>query len=413
MVREPGRVGYVVKRYPRYSETFIVTEVLAHERAGATLEIFSLRPSYDSHFQDAVSRVRAPVTYLVPPDEGIKATHLWDALLRADATLPDLWSRMTAARGVGVREAFQALELARHIRLRGIDHLHAHFATSAASVARLAAALTGVPFSLTAHAKDIFHDDVNRADLARKIGDAAAVVTVSDFNLRFLRGEFPEDAAKIHRVYNGLDLAQFPHASPADREPSILAVGRLIEKKGFADLIDACHVLKTRGVPFSCRVVGAGELHGALTARVAERGLRARVELTGPRPQPEVIALMHEAAVFAAPCVVGTDGNRDGLPTVLLEAMAAGAACVSTPVTGIPEVIQHGVTGLLVPERSPLALADALQALLTDVATRRALAHRARQLIEREFNTDRSAARLRRLFAIAAAEASVGTGVPR
>ncbi len=413
MTRRSDRIGYVVKRYPRYSETFIVTEILAHERAGADLEVFSLRPSYDSHFQDSISRVRAPVTYLAPPDEGLKATHLWDAMQRADAGLPDFWTKMPAARGVEMRDAYQAVELARHVRERGIEHLHAHFATSAASVARLASALSGVPFSMTAHAKDIFHQDVDHADLGRKIHDASAVITVSDFNLQFLREEFPDDGPRVHRVYNGLDLAQFPFSSPLDREPFVLAVGRLIEKKGFEDLIDACQELARRATPFSCRIVGSGELEGALRARVADCGLAARVEFMGPRPQREVIALMQQAAVFAAPCVVGSDGNRDGLPTVLLEAMAVGTPCVSTDVTGIPEVVQHDVTGLIVPQRSPTILADALQALLTQPGRGAALAARARRLIEREFDTDRNAARLRQVFEDVSASARATAGAAR
>jgi glycosyltransferase involved in cell wall biosynthesis len=390
---EPGRVAYVVKVYPRLSETFVVNELLAHERAGADLEVVSLRPPADGRLHPATGRVRAPIAYL--PASGLRAEGLWDELRAAEREAPGAWEALRDA--PTAREAHQAVLLARAVRERGIDHLHAHFANDAATVARMAAALAGVTYSLTAHAKDIFHEDVDPARLARDLTDAAVAVTVSDFNLAHLRWVAP--AARLARVYNGLDLAAFGFAGPHGRSRRIVAVGRLVEKKGFADLVDACALLRDAGVAFGCDIVGGGVLAEALEAQVAERGLGDVVRLLGPRGQDEVRELVQGASVLAAPCVVGPDGNRDGLPTVLLEAMALGTPCVATDVTGIPEAVVHGRTGLVVGQHDPAGLADALRRLLDDDALRVRLATAARGLVEERFDADQSAAELRALWA--------------
>ncbi len=399
----PVRVGYVLKRYPRYSETFVVNEILAHEAAGVALEIFSLRPPNDGHFQDAIARVRAPLTYV--PFEGLRAGDLWSAMQDAGDLLPGVWAGLESARGEDARDLYQAVRLARLVRERELAHLHAHFATVATTVARLAAAMAGVPYSFTAHAKDIFHEEVRPYDLRRKLRAAAGVITVSDFNLAYLRTIYGPDAARVRRIYNGLALEGFPFQPSGDRPARIVAVGRLIEKKGFGDLIAACGLLAADGQPVECRIIGTGPLEPELRARVHRLGLERSVRLLGPRPQREVIAEVQAAAVFAAPCVVGADGNRDGLPTTLLEAMALGTPAISTGVTGIPEVLRDGETGLMVPEHDPPTLARALHRLLWDTALRVQLATRARRLIERHFDIHRNTAQMRELFAAAPQEA--------
>ena len=390
------RIGYVVKRYPRYSETFIVNEILAHEAAGAELDIFSMRAPEDTHFQDILAQVRAPVTYL--PDRVRTAYEFWLLMQASAKACPGVWQHLPLAVGIDSRELGHALALAAHVTTRGITHLHAHFASSSASVARLAARFAGITYSFTAHAKDIFHEDVDPADMRAKLSDAAAVVTVSDFNLRHFRNEFPDCSDRVHRIYNGIDLKRFAYRDPAPAEPLILAVGRLVEKKGFGDLIDACVLLARDGVAFRCLIVGAGEEEDALRQHIARVGIGERVRLEGPRPQREVIELMRSAAVMAAPCIVGTDGNRDGLPTVLLEAMALGTPCVATDVTGNPEVVRDGDTGLCIPQAAPAILAEALRGVLADPALGVRLARNARQLIEAEFDVHRNAARVFRLF---------------
>ncbi len=392
----PPRIGYVVKRYPRYSETFIVNEILAHEAAGLEVEIFALRPPNDSHFQDLISQVRAPVHYL--PAKGIKISEFWETLSEAGELVPKLWATLNKARHEDPHDIYQAVLLAREAQARGIGHLHAHFATLATTVAHFAAEFAGIPYSFTAHAKDIFHEDVQAERINQYLKSAASVVTVSDYNVEYLRSHYGNAASGLQRIYNGLDLERFPYSAPRGDAPFIIAVGRLVEKKGFADLIDACSILAAQGLQFRCEIVGAGPLESELREQVARLGLQNAVELVGPLPQRDVVERVKEAAVFAAPCVIGEDGNRDGLPTVLLEAMALGTPCISTDVTGIPEVLRDGETGLMVPQHDPAALAKAMAELVWSEEQRARLAHNARQLIEAEFDVRKNSARLRELF---------------
>ena len=403
------RIGYVVKRYPRYSETFIVNEILAHEAAGLDLHIFALRPPEDTHFQDKIARVRAPVTYLRKPAQGritpalttlapTPASYFWAELQATAQLIPDIWNKLGYAAGERSSVVYQAAWLAQDICQRGITHLHAHFGTVATSVARLAAHFAGIPYSFTAHAKDIFHESVNPEDLRRKLRDAAAVVTVSDYSVAYLQQQFGEAARAVERIYNGMDLAELQYQSPAQRSPNILSVCRLVEKKGLSYLIDACALLQQWGCKFTCQIVGTGELEVDLRSQIQALHLDDWVELVGPHPQAEVFELMQKSAVFAAPYVIGKDGNRDGLPTALLEAMALGTPCVATNVTGIPEIIRDGETGLQAAQRDAQGLAQALRRCLTEAALREVLATKARALIETEFDITRNARELRSRF---------------
>lgn len=390
------RTAYVLKMYPRFSETFVVNELRAVEAAGEHVEVFSLRGPTDGRFHESLAQVRAPVAYL--RSSGLRATDVWDVLGAARAELPGLAGWLDELLDAAVVDAVQSVELAVQLRRRGITHVHAHFASVATTVARLAARLAGVPYSFTAHAKDIFHDDVDPADLERKLADAAAVVTVSDFNHAHLRERFPTASSAVVRIYNGLDLDAFSYEDPRYRPPVVAAVGRLVEKKGFGDLLDAVARLVRRGTPIRLDLVGTGPCEPALREQTTRLGLGGHVRLHGALPQGRVRQVVQSAAVLAAPCVVGADGNRDGLPTVLLEGMALGTPCVATPVTGVPEAVVDGVTGLLVPERDPARLAEALHRLLADGALRSRLARSARALVEAEFDMHHQAPRLRKLF---------------
>ncbi len=390
-----SKIGYVVKRYPRYSETFIVNEILSHESAGLDIEIFALRPPCDTHFQSILADVRAPVHYL---ETTSRATAFWGRLVQAAERFPRIWASLEGASRLPARDIFQAIHLSELAADHGVAHLHAHFASAATDVARLASSMSNIAYSFTAHAKDIFHKDVDEISLADKLREAAFTVTVSDFNVRFLKDKFDEDAARVRRIYNGLNVEEFRFSSPAERAPLILAVGRLVEKKGFEVLIDACAILHHKGCRFSCVVIGEGEERAALEERIAELELGDKVRLVGPRPRPDVIAMIRKASVMAVPCVIGTDGNQDGLPTVLLEAMALGTPCVSTDVTGIPEIVHHGETGLMVPQRDPRSLAAAMTTLLQESPLRCQLAGNARKLVEQNFNVENSCAELRGLF---------------
>lgn len=403
------RVGYVLKRYPRYSETFVVNEILAHEAAGLEIEIFALRPPSDTHFQNSISQVRARVNYIRKPSEGRKseslntlsptaASFFWAELQEASKVIPNFWAKLGVAQGERASSVYQAAWLAREVRLKGISHLHAHFGTVATSVARLASHFAEIPYTFTAHAKDIFHESVEPDDMRRKLQNATSVITVSDYNLDYLRQTYGEAASGVQRIYNGLDVGQLSYKSPWQRPPQIISVGRLVEKKGIPLLIEACAILANRGCPFNCQIIGTGPLEMALRKQIQQLGLQSIVEIIGPRPQNEVFEYIQNAAVFAAPYVIGTDGNRDGLPTVLLEAMALGTPCVATDVTGVPEVVRDEETGLMVPQHDPNALAIALERLLTNPTLRVQLATQARQLIESEFDIHRNTASMRTTF---------------
>ncbi|MBE8986753.1 glycosyltransferase family 4 protein [Nostoc sp. LEGE 12450] len=401
------RIGYILKRYPRYSETFVVNEILAHEAAGLDIEIFALRPPCDTHFQNIISQVRATVTYIRQPIQGrvsqslnsltpTAASYFWAELQEASKVIPDFWSKLAYAQGEQDSTVYQAAWLAREARLKGITHFHAHFGTVATSVARLASHFMGIPYTFTAHAKDIFHESVELEDMQRKLKDAVTIVTVSDYNLKYLQKTY--GAKRVQRIYNGLDLRQLQYSSPVDRPPLIISVSRLIEKKGLSILIDACAILKRINYDFQCQIVGTGSLEPVLQQKIQDLRLQSTVEIVGPRPQNDVFQLMQEAAIFAAPYIIGQDGNRDGLPTVLLEAMALGTPCVSTDVTGIPELVRDRQTGLIVPQHDAEQLAIALQQLLTNQALRVKLSTQARQLIESEFDIHRNSAALRAIF---------------
>ena len=400
------KVAYVLKVYPRFSETFILNEILAHQEAGEPVAIYSLRRSDDQRFHEAIARVRSPVIH-VPQAHSNRATALWQALRRGRRCGLNVDVLMDGEEDIDAADLEQALFLAAAVREQGIAHLHAHFGTLATSVARLAAKLAGISYSFTAHAKDIFHRDVEPAVLRRKLADAAAVVTVSEFNLRYLKTHFERAADAVKVVYNGIDLEHFRFNAPDQRRPLILGVGRLVEKKGFDYLIEACAELAAQGRQFSCEIAGPGVLAAALQARIDALNLSDRVRLCGPLPQAELRTKLGQASVLAAPCVISADADRDGLPTILLEAMALGTPCVSTDVTGIPEVLRHNQTGLRVAQRDPQDLATACAALLADVDLRQRLATAARALVEKQFDIRRNSADLRRLFAAATSSAPV------
>lgn len=390
-------IGYVVKRYPRFSETFIVNEILAHERAGLKIDIFALGNVDETHFQDTIAQVRAPVSRF--GDKQRNAENFWALFDRAWRELPGFADCLAQGRHQNVHEFAQALQLALVIRERGIEHLHAHFGTRATTVARLAARLSGVSYSFTAHAKDIYYPYEESTGLDEKLRDASQTVTVSDYNLHWLREHYGDSAASTVRLYNGIDLQKFTFTPPdAHADIHILAVGRLVEKKGFCHLIEALRLLRDAGQTLRCTIIGDGQLREALETQIQAAQLECSVTLSGFLPQRDIIAAMRDATMVVAPCIISEEGDRDGLPTVLLEAMALGTPVISTRVAGIPELVIEGETGHCVAPQAPRALADAIAGLAGNPTLRSQFSHTARALIEREFDIDRNAARLREIF---------------
>lgn len=407
MSREPSpghRVGYVVKVYPRFSETFVVTEILAREAAGEDIAVYALRPTSDARFHPQLAQVRAPVTH-VPRTH--KLSTEWALLARAHEELPGFaeafGTLMPMLVRMGPSDAAQAVDLALRLRADGITHVHVHFANVASWCAAAACALVGIPFTVTTHAKDLFHDSVDRTLLTQVLTRAELVVAISDYNARFLVEQVGIPADRVRLVRNGIDLPRFPYADPSPPQSPlrVLAVGRLVEKKGFRHLVEAAAALGD-DVPIEVRIVGDGDLAGALHEQIAALGVDGRVRLVGPRSQAELIDELQWADVFVAPCVVGADGNADGLPTVILESMASGVPCIATDVTGIPEAIHPQTrteprTGILLGQAaddlSP-RLADALREVADPLWPRVQVARAARAAVERDFDTTRQARRL-------------------
>ncbi|GLY16978.1 colanic acid biosynthesis glycosyltransferase WcaL [Kineosporia sp. NBRC 101677] len=391
LAKSSPRIGYVLKMYPRFSETFVLTEMLALERLGADLSVFSLRMPVDGRFHESLAQLRAPVTYL---PHRLKASEAW-ALLRQRADgLPGLAQHLPLLLAAEADEAVAAVELAWACRQQGIEHLHAHFGSVATTVARLAARLNGIGFSFTAHAKDIFHEEVDVADLRVKLQEADFTVTVSDYNVNYLRARYGSAADRVVRLYNGLDLDRIPFAPEQPAAPYLVAVGRLVEKKGFRHLLEAVAILHKQGNEIPVKVIGAGAEEAALRQQALDLGLQEHVNFLGALPQGRMLAELAGATALVAPCLVGSDGNRDGLPTVLLEGLATGTPCISTPVTGIPEAVIPGETGLLVPEGDAPAIARAVCEIMDDRHQTARLVASGRALVERQFDARRNAAQL-------------------
>ena len=400
----PPKIGYVLKRFPRLSETFILNEILELERLDTPIQIYSLidvtleEPGSPRH--KLVQELKSPVVYL-PARQPLKKWRVKIGQFNhggfTQQVLKEICGGEVPPESILLLQAAVIGSMAKAHR---VDHLHAHFGSDAASAAMLASRMTGIPFSFTAHAKDIFHEAVDRALLRRKIDEAKFVVTVSDFNRRHLidlAGK--ESEGKIVRLYNGIDLERFQVDRSISREPGlILGVGRLQEKKGFHHLIEACRVLRDSGASFRCEIVGEGPEREALERQIASAGLQDCVALLGAKPQEELINMLKRATLFVLPCIVSANGDRDALPTVLLEAMAVGLPVISTNLVGIPEIVEHGKTGLLAAPGDPVELANAIKSMLGQPKLRESLALAGVAKVKTLFNLRKNVPILKSLF---------------
>jgi glycosyltransferase involved in cell wall biosynthesis len=364
------KVGYFVKMYPRLSETFILNEILELERRGVEVVIFSLMKPDEGRFHPQVAQVKAPVFYVDASQQA--GWHLlqqhWPTLASQRNRVWELFEELLVAGRPWSFELFLSAAKASAIALDfQLDHLHAHFASTPATMAYFASRITGLGFSITAHAKDIFRNTIDASLLEEKLNAARFVATVTQFNQRHILSSFPEvPPEKVKLVYNGIDLNLFSFEPQFSRQRGlILGVGRLVPKKGFPDLLAACSILKQRRVPFQCVIVGHGEQGTLLESMRQELDLADSVSLVGPKNLVEVQGYVKRASVFVLPCTTDTDGNQDALPTVLLEALASGCPVVSTSISGVPEIVTSGVDGLLVSPGDPLAVADAIEQILT------------------------------------------------
>jgi glycosyltransferase involved in cell wall biosynthesis len=428
----PGSIGYVLMGFPRVSETFIASELHRVERAGVNVRLFVLKPVEEREQglrHPVVDAIAAEPRYLPDTASLTAPLHRWRprhlkpfvpalrrclrerprGLARAFAraggqALRDRRTRLSGPRKIYIKELVQAIALAdRLLDAPDVRHLHAHFAHGTTTVTWHAATIAGLPFSFTGHARDIYAPELNpHGWLRRKLLAARFAVTCTEANVAHLKRIAPE--AAVHLVYHGLNadfarLVREPAPTAArNGRLRVLGVGRLVAKKGFDVFVEACAELRRRDVPFEALIVGQDDKHGdVVRERIAALELGDRVALPGPMGQAELLAEYRRAGALAMPCRV-LENDRDGIPNVLVEAMAAGAPVVATGVSGIPELVEHEVNGLLVEPDDPAALADALVRLHERPDLAASMAAAGRRTVEQRFDGDRLADRLADLF---------------
>jgi Glycosyltransferase len=356
--------AYLFERFPSFGQTFCYREVAELHRQGITPPIFSIRNPKDEPPQDWDARIVRGVHYLPEEKELLEEVQRASKKRRLSPAIIaalDEWGRRT-----DFLRLYQAVYVGLRLQDLGIDHVHAHFAGMAARTAFWIAKFFPITFSFTAHANDIFAPRKFEIGLDKLVETARAIITETDYSEKFLRERFPECADRIHRVYNGLNLAEFGRANFSSDPPLIVAIGRLIVKKGFANLIRACALLVERGRLFQCEIFGEGPLENQLLGQIEESGLKELVQLPGPKPQHQLRERLAAANVFVLPSVPEAEGGMDNLPTVIMEAMATGLPVVSTRIGGIPEMVIDNETGFLVRPDDPVALADAIEKVIND-----------------------------------------------
>jgi glycosyltransferase involved in cell wall biosynthesis len=387
--------AYLFERFPSFGQTFCYREVAEIYRQGVAAPIFSIRNPKDEPAQDWDARIVQRVHYLPEEKElldDVRPASKKGRLAREIIAALDEWGRRT-----DFLRLYQAIYVGLRLQEAGISHVHAHFAGMAARTAFWIAKFFPITFSLTAHANDIFAPRKFEIGLDKLVEAARVVVTETDYAEKFLRERFPERADRIHRIYNGLTLAEFGRATFSSDPALIVAIGRLIAKKGFANLIHASALLVDRERSFRCEIFGDGPLENQLRAQIEELGLQERVQLLGAKPQPEIKERLANASVFVMPSMPEADGGMDNLPTVIMEAMATGLPVVSTRIGGIPEMVIDNQTGFLVQPEDAVALAGAIERVTNDRSLGRKLGQAGYERSQKLFSIEKN---VRELYAL-------------
>jgi len=387
------RLGYLYSRYPVLSQTFCDAEMLELERRGHEIVLASLYLPKTPLRHEYLAKLRAQIRYAPSSRQLDKAAQ--------KAKLIGRWPRGMVSRhekkygpeykaALRARNAFFFVELFKRER---VPHFHVHFANRAAHTAMFVKAISGIPFSITAHGQD-FMSDLGSDDLLRELCAAAEFVGAeTNYSRDMLAARCPESRDKIFRVYNGIDLSRFPAPKTTRPHPEpirFLGTGRLVPFKGFDILIDACDELRDRALNFACEIIGDGPLRTDLETRVVKQNLQERIHFAGEQSQQYVLSALRNCDVFVLASNVDERGASDIFPTVIAEAMASGKPVVSTTVAGIPELVVNGETGLLVPPSDAAALADAMERLATDESLRDDFARAGRRRIEKEFTIEKT-----------------------
>lgn len=426
----PGQVIVVVRSWPRLSQTFIVGEILALERRGLTVTIVSLAHSGERLRQPEVDEVRARVLFLDDRDRRSRvADHAAALVARPARYLGTLLYALTHPRlSAGystcstVRCFDHAIALTRMVdglgcagpEQAGSPHLHAHFVHDPALVGMLTNRLTGVPFTATAHARDLYQ--IPPSSLIARAAHADALVTCCQANAEYIERTVPATACpQVRVIHHGIELERFTPAIPAtpatlsttdprDRtagravEATLLSVGRLVEKKGFEDLLGACRELADSGHRFTCHIYGDGPLRRRLVEVATSFGLGSQVIFHGERSRDEIARALAVADVFVLTPRVTDDGDRDGIPNVLVEAMACAVPVVTTSAGGVTELVCHGQNGLVAEPGDVPALVSHIRTLLTDPALGCRLGAEGRRTVEADYDVNAAALALEELF---------------
>jgi glycosyltransferase involved in cell wall biosynthesis/peptidoglycan/xylan/chitin deacetylase (PgdA/CDA1 family) len=416
----PGRppaVAYVMSRFPKISETFILTEILALQRRGVRVEVHPLLRERAALVHPEAEPIVERAHYLPFLSLPVLASQLHWLRRRPRAYLGALRDVVLGTRGslnflVGGLGIFpKVAHAARLMQDEGVVHVHCHFANHPALAGFVVHRLTGLPYSFTAHGSDLH---VERAMLPEKVAEAAFVATVSDYNRRVILDECEgRFADKVHVIRAGVDTEVFaprPDGERPDGPLRVVCVGTLHEVKGQAHLVEACRLLGAEGVAVTCRLVGDGPDRDLLEQHIAAAGLAGSVTLVGACTRPQIAAELREADVLVAPSVPTRSGKREGIPVVLMEAMSSGLAVVASDLSGIPELVRDGTSGLLVPPADATGLAGALRRLRDDPELRRRLGRGGRERVEAEFDLEHSAAELARRFGLEPAQAAAPAG---
>jgi glycosyltransferase involved in cell wall biosynthesis len=379
-------IHYVSRRFPKLTETFVIDEVLRLEAAGEQVIIDSLEPPLDEPRHPDLDRLSAPIRYLPEEPSRVFRAHLSLALRR-----PLTWLRMARdARALDLWPEFRrAGVVAARTRAEHARHVHTHFAYYCADIGGMAAALAGRRFTLTAHANDIWQEH-NAPHLPRRLARAHAVATVTEYNARHLRSLIPDTPVHVVRC-----AVRAEEEAPAPADGPILCIGRFVSKKAIDLVIRALPHLPG---PTRLELIGEGPLEEELRALATSIGVEDRVDFLGPQPPRAVAEAYERCSVFCLPCRIASDGDRDGLPVVLLEALAR-ALPVVTAFSLEPEIVQDGVTARVVSGESPDALAAAIAELMGDRDLARELGRRGRELVRERVAPESSTAAIRRLFA--------------
>jgi glycosyltransferase involved in cell wall biosynthesis len=372
--------------FPRLSETFVLHELLDLERRGLRLRIVALKRPEETVQHEALRNLRAPVEYLgdgTPWSRrlAVRTAHA-ALLLRRGTSYLDGLADVVRAPDFSRAALGGAAVLAHRLLRLGSPPLYVHFAHKPGTYGRFAARLAGVPYALSVHAKDVWLTPPE--ELSAKAREATTVLTCTE-EVRSYVNELTDGATRVHRIYHGVEVPGSRPNVEGDRTPVILAVARLVEKKGLETLIRAAALLRLRGADFRVRIAGEGPEWARLQRLVHELGVADRVVFLGPLIEPEVRSEYRGAAVFALPCRVLENGDRDGLPNAVVEAMAHGLPVASTTLAGVREAVVDGECGLLVPPGDEFGLADALQRLLSDGALRSRLGVQARRRVVSRF----------------------------